>query len=119
MSVYRTQADLVQKIIEKLGVVPEGVTPNPEDTARITNNLPSLVDELAGREIVYVPDLNNIPGAWFLSIAAVCAYEMRDEFGITGEALADLARANGEAIGKLQVMTRGRPTYEPQRTVSF
>lgn len=116
---FRTEADLVQKILEKLGVVPEGVAPNVEDTARVTANLPSLIEELAARQIVYVPDIENIPGAWFLSLAKVCAYELRDEFGIAGESLADLARANTEAIANLQTMTYGRPTFEPLRTVSF
>lgn len=116
---YRTQADLVQKILEKLGVVPEGVAPNVEDTARVMANLPSVIEELAARQIVYVPDIENIPGQWFLSLAKVCAYELRDEFGIAGEQLADLTRSNLDGITNLKAMTYGRPTYEPQRTVTF
>lgn len=116
---FRTQADLVQKILEKLAIVPEGVSANVEDTARVSANLPSLIEELAARQIVYVPDLSNIPGAWFLSLAKVCAYELRDEFGVAGDALASLAAANSEGIGNLKAMTYGRPTFEPMRTVTF
>lgn len=115
----RTRADLVVKILEKLQVVPEGQTPEAEDTTRVDRNLPSLIAELAGREIVYVGDLNAVPEEWFLSLAQIAAYELRNEFGVTGEFEITLARGNAEGIAKIKVMTRGRPTYEPLRTVSF
>ena len=115
----RTQADLVIKILEKLMIVPEGQAPETDDIARVEANLPSVIEELAAREIVYVPDLANIPDAWFLSLAKICAYELRDEFGLAGESLATVSAANTEGILNLKVMTRGKPTYEPLRTVSF
>lgn len=115
----RTQADLITQILIELSVVPEGVAPAVEDTARVQNNLPSLFEEIAGREIVYVADPQNIPSAWFMPLAVVCAYELRRIFGITGQAAADLKLGNDEAIGNLKMMTRGRPTYEPLRTVTF
>ena len=115
----RTQADLTQKILENLQVVPEGQAPEVEDTARINRNLPTLINELAAREIVYVPDITNIPDQWFLSLGKICAYELRNEFGVTGEFEASLKLNNDEAIGNLKVMLRGRPTYEPLRTLSF
>ena len=115
----RTQADLVIKILEKLMIVPEGQAPETDDIARVEGNLQSVINELAAREIVYVPDFSAIPDQWFMSLAKVCAYEMRDEFGIAGESLATVTAANSEGILNLKVMTRGRPTYEPLRTVSF
>lgn len=116
----RTRADLVVKILEKLGVVPEGQPPETEDTARIDRNLPALFDELAGREIVYVADIENIPSVMFLSLAKVAAYELRNEFGIMADAAAVALKAeNDEAIGNLKVILRGRPTYEPLRTLSY
>lgn len=115
----RTESDLITKILEKLAVVPEGQAPEVEDTARVEANLPSLMNELAGREIVYVPDLTAIPDEWFLSLAKICAYELRNEFGVTGEAAMELSKANDEGILNLKVMTRGKPTYEPLRTTSF
>jgi hypothetical protein len=115
----RTSADLVTKILEKLFVVPEGQAPEVEDTARVELNLPSVLAELAAREIVYVTDPQNIPDAWFLSVAKICAYEMRDEFGLTGEALAACKLASDEGISNLKTMLRGRPTYETLKTLSF
>ena len=115
----RTQADLVTKILENLGIVPAGQAAEVEDVSTVDANLPSLIRELAAREIVYVPDLTNIPDVWFLSLAKIGAYELRSEFGVTGEFEAALKVGNEEAIGNLKVMTRGRPTYEPLKTVSF
>jgi hypothetical protein len=115
----RTSTDLVIEILEKLVAIPEGQAPESDDTARVTLDLPSVLAELAAREIVYVSDPANIPEEWFMSLAKVCAYEMRSKFGVTGEQLVDLTKANAEGIDNLRVMTRGRPTYEPMQTVSF
>lgn len=115
----RTRNDLVEKIIEKLGVVPEGQPPEVDDISRVDRNLPSLINELAAREIVYVSDIDNIPDEWFLSLAKIAAYEFRNEFGVTGEFEVTLRQQSDEAIGNLRVMRRGRPTYEPLRTLSF
>lgn len=115
----RSRADLIEKILEKLGVLPEGMQPEVEDSARIDRNLPSLINELAAREIVYVADLENIPDAWFLSLAQICAYEMRNEFGVSGDFEGMLRAGAAEGQDKIKVMTRGRPTYEPLKTVSF
>lgn len=115
----RTRADLVNKIIEKLGIVPEGMTPEVEDYGRVDRNLPSVLDELAAREILYVPDITSIPGEWFLSLSQICAWELRNEFGVTGDFEVTLEKANADAITKIKVMTRGRPTYEPLKMVNF
>lgn len=115
----RTKADLVVKILEKLFVVPEGQAPETEDTARVALNLQSVLDSLRGREIVYVPDPDAIPGEWFMDLAKVCAWELKDEFGLIGEQLQKADRANSEGIRNLKIMTRGRPTYEPLRTLSY
>lgn len=115
----RTQNDLATQILIDLAVLPEGVAAEQDDLARVTNNLQSLFDELAGREIVYVSDPDNIPDQWFTSLSKIIAYELRNAFGVSGEAANDLRIANIEAIDKLRVITRGRPTYEAQRTYSF
>lgn len=116
MASTRTRNDLILKILEKLGVAATGQDPEIEDTARVDGSLDSVVAELGPREIVDIPYLDEIPPEYFLSLASICAYELRDEFGVLGEALVDLQRKNDEAITKFQVMTRNRPTGEPQRT---
>lgn len=115
----RSSADLIVKILEKLGIVPEGQQPEIEDIARVKLNLPSLIAELGAREIVFVANLDKIPDEWFLSLAKICAYELRNEFGVTGDFELTLRAANDEGIGNIKVITRGRPTYEPLKTLSF
>ncbi len=119
MATPRTRSDLVVKVLEKLGVVPEGQAPEIEDTARVDRNLPSVQAQLAGQEIVYLTDLNAIPEQWFLALSQVCAYELRNEFGVTGEFEMTLKNGYDEGVRKLKVMNRGRPTYEPQRAQYF
>ena len=115
----QTRADLVNKILEKLGIVPEGQAAEIEDTARVDRNLPALIASLAAREIVYVGNIEAIPSEWFLDLAKVAAYELRNEFGVTGEFAGELKTANDEGVANIKVMTRGRPTYEPLKTFSY
>ena len=119
MSQYRTRSDLVTEALESLGVLAAGQTPEIEDTTRVDEKIPAILADLAGREIVYVADPDNIPEAWFSALADIVAYECRIKFGVSQEAEVTLANANQEAIAKLKVMLRGRPTYEPLRALYF
>jgi hypothetical protein len=115
----RTQADLIQQILENLQIVPQGQAPEQDDVDRVEKNLPSLLSELAGREILYVPDIENIDDTIFLSLAKIAAYELRRTFGTTGELEATLRGMNQEGIDNIRVIRRGRPTYEPVKTLSY
>jgi hypothetical protein len=119
MSSTRSRNALILKILEKLGVAATGQPPEIEDTQRVDDNLDSLIAEMSAREIVDIGDLDAIEPEFFLSVASICAYELRDEFGVTGETLVDLMKKNDEAIAKLQVMTRVKPTYEPAKPSYF
>lgn len=119
MSTTRTSADLVVKILEILINLPEGQAPEVEESARVQGNLPSLFLQLAAEEIVYVSDIEKIPDAWFLALAKIAAYELRSQFGVTGELETVLAKGYDEGVKSIRVMTRGRPTFEPLKTLSF
>lgn len=109
---FRTSTDLVLKVLDNLGVLPAGQVPGPEDTADIKAALPSVIEKLAGEEIVFIADIENIPGAWFLPLASVVAYELMEEFGVTGDDAQILMGKNQTARTALQSMNRGRPTYQ-------
>lgn len=113
---YRSQADLVQEVLENLGVLPAGQLPQLEDTTRVVEKLPSIVASVAAREIVYIPDINNIPQQYFIPFSIIVAYECKDKFGLIGDAAASLTQDNTNAILQLRVMNRGRPTFEPLKT---
>lgn len=115
----RTLSDLVLETLDCLGVLPAGQTAQVEDLNRISEAIPSILSELARREIVYIPDSNNIPDSDFRSLAEISAYECREKFGITGDDAVALKDKNNEAVAKLKVMHRGRPTYERSKIEYF
>lgn len=116
MASTRTRTELILKVLEKLGVAATGQDPEVEDVARVDGNLDSVVAELSALEIVDIPDINEIAPQYFLGLASICAYELRDEFGVSGEALVDLTRKNQEAIDKFASMTSSSATGEQLRT---
>jgi hypothetical protein len=126
MSQYRTRADLVLEALESLGALAAGQTPEIEDTTRIDEKLDSIFAKLAGLEIVYVSDPDNIPQAYFADLAKIVADECKTKFGTVGEDAAQLEReglgvpaGTGAAAMSLKAMTRGRPTFETQRALYF
>lgn len=129
-SPYRTSADLILEALAVLGIIAAGQPVDPEDFAWVNEKLDSVRRKLAAAEIVNVPDINNIPGAWFSDLADIVAGECASKFGLVGQELTDkinrgLGGAGAVEIGagaaakSLKIMTRGRPTYEPLRFVSY
>lgn len=133
-SPYRTQADLINEALANLGVLSAGQPTDPEDYNYVGEKLDAIVRKLAGLEIVFVPDTNNIPGAWFSDLADIVAGECATKFGVTGAALADLVNkglggatgaagpvpvGGGSAARSLKQMQRARPTGEVLRVEYF
>ena len=127
---FRTSADLITETLANLGVLAAGQPIDPEDYNYVNEKLDSILRKIAGLEIVYVPDANNIPGAWCADLADIVAGECAMKFGKTGADLGDcvnrgLGGAAGVEVGagtaakSLKVMTRGKPTYEVQRADYF
>ena len=127
---YRTSTDLITEILANLGVLAAGQPIDPEDFSYVQEKLDAIVRKLAGLEIVYVADVNNIPGAWFADLADVGAGECALKFGKTGQDFVDCVNKGlggagnvpvgaGAAAQSLKIMNRGRPTYETLRTHYF
>lgn len=129
-SPFRTSTDLVTEALANLGVLAAGQAIDVEDFNYIGEKLDSIARKLAGLEICYVADLNNIPGAWFSDLADIVAGECASKFNLVGQELADkinkgLGGASGIPVGagtaamSLKIITRGRPTGEILRTEYF
>ena len=119
---FRTSSDLILEALANLGVLAAGQTVAPEDFSYIETRLDSIFRKLAALEIVYAADPNNIPGEWFLDLAAIVAGECAQKFGAGPEFVQmglGIPPGAGSAAQSLKIMTRGRPTGEPQRTHSF
>lgn len=129
-SPYRTSSDLVLQVLADTGVLSVGQNVDPEDFATVNNNLDSIFRKLAGLEIVFVADPNNIPGEWFKDLAAIVAGEVAGQLGLVEPEYSMFVNRGlggagpveigaGAAAKSLKVMSRGRPTYEPLRFVNY
>jgi hypothetical protein len=129
-SPYRTQADLITETLANLGVLSAGQPIDPEDYNYVAEKLDAIMRKLAGLEIVYIADSNNIPGVFFSDLADIVAGEVATKFGTTGQALADLLNrglggaagtevGSGAAAKSLKQISRARPTQEVLRVEYF
>jgi hypothetical protein len=116
---YRTSLDLVTEALANLGVLSAGQPTDPEDFNYVNEKLDAIMRELAGLEIVFVSDVNNIPGVWFSSLADIVAGECTSKFGLTGDDATMLKQlglgvppGSGAAAQKLKLMSRLKPTGE-------
>lgn len=129
-SPFRTSSDLILLTLKRLGVLADGQTVDTDDFNSINEDLDSIFRKIAGLEIAYVPDPQNIPGAWLSDLADIMAGENATKFGLVGQELADkvikglggmggIEIGGGVAAKSLKIMTRGRPTYEPLRFMNY
>jgi hypothetical protein len=129
-SPFRTSTELITLVLQRSGLLSIGNSPDLEDVANVNTQLDSIYRKIAGLEIAYVSDPNNIPGAWFSDLADIVAGECGTSLGIVGEELTSLVNKGlggvggveigaGTAAKSLKIMTRGRPTYEVQRIQNF
>lgn len=123
---YRTQTDLVLEALAKLNVLASGQAPDVEDVQYVTEMLDGLYRQLAALDICYIPDPNNIPGAFFLLLADIVAGECSPKFGSDPDTFArntqkglGVPPGSGAAAMALKQITRGRPTFEPLRACYF
>lgn len=127
---YRTTQDLVTEALANLGVLAAGQPIDPEDYSYVSEKLDSIFRKIAALEICYVPDENNIPGAWFSDLADIVAGECATKFGATPDDYIKLVNrglggvqgidvGQGAAAKSLRAMRRGRPTREVLPTDFF
>lgn len=127
---YRNSSDLVLQVLSNLGILSVGESVDVEDFQKVNTQLDSLFRMLAGLEIVYVSDPNNIPGSWFFPLADIVAGELASQFGIVDPEYSTIKNKGlggagpvdigaGDGAKALKIMGRGRPTYEPLRFLNY
>lgn len=115
----KTSAELIEQVLEDLGVLGEGQTASVEQTERVSNALQPIIDDMAGQEIYYLPDVNSIPAQAFKGVCAVVSWGCRTKFGVTGDDLVALKSAYDEGVASLKKQSYGRPTYAPLKSEYF
>lgn len=123
---YRTQNDLINEALKNLGVLSAGNAADPQDFGYVQEKVDPVIRMLAGLDICYIGDPDNIPGELFSALADVLADQCSSKFGSTPD---DRDALNRKGLGTppgtgagamiLRQINRGRPTYETARTVSF
>jgi hypothetical protein len=122
---YRTSTDLITEALANLGVLAAGQSIDPEDMNYVSEKLDAIVRMLAGLDIVWIADVNNIPGMFFAPLADIVAGECATKFGATPDDVIKLKNAglgaapplgagvgSGAAAMALKQILRGRPTGE-------
>lgn len=116
---FRTEADLLQEVLENLGVLAAGQTPEQEDLSRVSEKLPSIIATLGATEVVYIPDLANIPDEYFIPLSNCVAYYCKAKFGLVADAAAQVDQDYQVALLQFRVMNRARPTGEIMKSDPF
>ena len=122
---YRTENDLVMKVLANLGVLAPGQPVDVEDFNNVQVEIDSIRRTTEGFIDGFVlPDINNIPGVYFNPFADIVTGEVSVKFGSTPDDRAMLVNKGlgglqgvdvgyGAAAKTLRAITRGRPTGQP------
>jgi hypothetical protein len=106
----KTRADLINRALKDLGVLPVGQTANDEEYESVGDLVDVVVADLSARDIYYVSDPNNIEDEAFIHLGRYLAWIAAPEFGLQNDAgiasLGQLAEVN------LKIIQSERPTYK-------
>lgn len=108
MDITKTRDQLVDRALEKLGVVGSGQSAEAEDQARVDSVVDATLGDLAARRIIYVANEDAIPVEWFEWLADLLADNVAEDFGRVRDATKRLY-----AESMLRNLVAGMPTYEP------
>ena len=97
-----TREQLVTAIGEELNVASDGQPTEAEDAGIIRRLLPSVLADLALRNIVVVPDAEAIADGVYNHLSVIVAAEIADKFMLSTEAKTLLAARAQAADGKLR-----------------
>lgn len=108
MDPTRTRAELVVMALEDLLVVGSGQSPEDEDVEKVDSRVDGLFDDLATREVVYIPNEDEIPAAFCETLSELLANACAPVFGKV-----KMTQQQREAVeSRLKAIVATRPTYE-------
>lgn len=97
-------ARLVRDVAERLGVAADGQPADPDDEVRIRNSLTEVVEDLHGRDVFSIADLEDIEPGAFGHLAAIVASHVSDRFSTDDALAARLAGRAQVAENKLRII---------------
>jgi hypothetical protein len=109
----KSRVDLVEQAAKNLNILPPGTTLAAEDSTTIDGYVDGVLEELSGREIVTIPDPDDIEPRHFYALAICLADACKYEFA------AGMAFDVATAEAKLRHMERSGPSYETMQGTYF
>jgi hypothetical protein len=107
----------VHRALKNLGVLPQGQTPSAEEYNSIDALIDPMIEDLIGRDIVFIEDADVIEDKYFLSLGHVLAGHAAAEFGLQNDQAIAAYMIKGEH--RLQEIASVRPTYGPLEIMPY
>lgn len=107
----KTRAELVEQALAYLGLKQANQAANADDTAVVDGLVEPVLDRLAAKNIVSVPDDEAIEPALFLPLAMCLAAAASPTFGAAMDASA--------AERELRIIVASSPTFEVQTATYY
>jgi hypothetical protein len=117
MATTKSRTDLIERALRNLGALPQGTVPNAEESQSMDDLIEPVLASLSERNIVYVPDPDQIPEQWFEALGHCLAWAAASEFGAASDVA--LAAKCQKAELDLRIMQAQPPTYETLKTEFF
>lgn len=111
----KTRADLIARVLSRLGKAEAGQPVSAEDTAAVDPYLDGIAGELSSNSIVYLATLDDIDDAFFDPLSAIVADRLADDFGLSVEEAAKAKGRADDAERRLRRMGRGTILDRPVR----
>lgn len=106
----KSRQDLVNQALFNLGVLVIGQNAGAEEYNLVDGIVDPMLEELIGRDIVFVQDVDAIEDRYFLSLGHVLAGQAASLFGMQNDQALAARMIKGEK--DLRVLSAMRPTYE-------
>ncbi len=113
----KSRVDLVERALKNLGVLPQGQSPNIQEFNAVDALVDTTIEDLIGRDVVYIDDIEAIDEKYFMPLGLILASNCRAEFGLGSDpALPALAI---KAEKDLQQISRVVPTFKTLKVVAY
>lgn len=118
----KTRAELINQVLDNLGILVPSQSPTDENVDRIDKLLDAVLASLANREIVYIADAGSpspptggeFDETIFLAVADMVALRVAGAFNLAGDA--NLQRLADQSEEELRVIGRPPPTRKTLTT---
>lgn len=115
----KTRRELVLRALAVLGIGSVGQAPSDDDYADVNAMVPSLVARLYAEDDVYLGDTETYEDAVFEPVAVLLARDMLDTFAVGFDEANRITALADNALTRLKLQLRVRPTYAPLKVDYF